>query len=221
MNALLTYLSDSTHWSGEDGIPHRLVQHFEYSIGALLLVLLIALPLGLFIGHTGRGSVAIAGFANALRALPSYGLLVLIVVWASAYITGDFGYLGPALLVLIVLGVPAVVSNTYAGIENVEPAARDAARGMGMTGWQVLWRVEVPNALPLIISGIRSAILQIVATATVAASVTLGGLGRLILDGLQQQDYGQMATGALLVAVMALALDVLLALVPRPTRAVG
>ncbi|MFI7586422.1 ABC transporter permease [Spongisporangium articulatum] len=215
MNVVITYLQDSTHWSGEDGIPHRLVQHVEYSLGALLVVLVIALPLGLYIGHTGRGSVAIAGMANALRALPSYGLLVLVVVWASSYFSGDFAYLGPALLVLVVLGVPAVLSNTYAGVENVDPAVRDAARGMGMTGWQVLWRVEVPNALPLIISGVRSAVLQIVATATVAASVTLGGLGRLILDGLQQQDYGQMAAGALLVAVMALALDLVLALVQR------
>ena len=215
MNGIVSYLSDSAHWSGEDGVPHRLLQHVEYSLGSLLIVLLVALPLGLLVGHTGRGALGIAGVANALRAIPTFGLLIYVVVTVAAVLTGDFAYLAPTLLVLVILGVPAVLLNTYAGVQNVDPAARDAARGMGMTGWQVLWRVEVPNALPLIISGVRSAVLQIVATATIAAYVSLGGLGRFIVDGLSQRDYGQMASGALLVAVLALALDLLLALVQR------
>lgn len=215
MNGIVTFLSNSEHWSGEDGVPHRLLQHVEYSLGALVVVLLIALPLGLYVGHTGRGALGIAGVANALRAVPTFGLLLFVVLGLSGYLGGDTTYLLPSLLVLIILGIPAVLSNTYAGVQSVDPAARDAARGMGMTGSQVLWRVEVPNALPLIISGVRSAVLQIVATATIAAYVSLGGLGRLILDGQQQRDYPQMLAGAVLVAVLALVMDLLLALVQR------
>ena len=211
MSGMITFLSDSVNWSGEDGIPHRLVQHLEYSFGALIFVLLIGLPLGLYVGHTGRGGVAIAGTANALRALPTFGLMVYVVVAFSGSLPGSVAYLGPALFVLVVLGIPAVLSNTYAGVQSVDPQARDAAKGMGMTGMQVLWRVEVPNALPLILSGIRNAILQIVATATIAAYVGLGGLGRFILDGQAQRDYSQMAAGAVLVGALAVALDLLMA----------
>jgi osmoprotectant transport system permease protein len=211
MNGMITFLTDSVNWSGEDGIPHRLVQHLEYSFGALIFVLLIGLPLGLYVGHTGRGGVAIAGTANALRALPTFGLMVYVVVAFSGSLPGNVAYLGPALFVLVVLGIPAVLSNTYAGVQSVDPEARDAAKGMGMTGMQVLWRVEVPNALPLILSGIRNAILQIVATATIAAYVGLGGLGRFILDGQAQRDYNQMAAGAVLVGLLAVALDLLMA----------
>ena len=113
----------------------------------------------------------------------------------SGRLPADLAYLLPAIIVLVILGDPAVLSATYAGIQNVDPAARDAAKGMGMTGRQVLWRVEVPNALPLIFSGVRSSMLQIVATATIAAYVSLGGLGRFIIDGQAQQDYPQMAAG--------------------------
>jgi osmoprotectant transport system permease protein len=215
MNGMVDYLTDPAHWSGEDGIPARLSEHLGYSLGALVIVLLIALPLGLYVGHTGRGALAIAGSANALRAIPTFGLLVFAVVALSDHLSGDLYYLGPSLLVLVILGVPAVLSNTYAGVQNVDPAARDAAKGMGMTGAQVLWRVELPNALPLIISGVRSAILQIVATATIAAFVSLGGLGRLIIDGQKQRDYPQMLTGALLVALLALVIDLALALLQR------
>jgi osmoprotectant transport system permease protein len=211
MNGVGAFLTNSAHWSGEDGIPHRLLEHLGYSFGALLFVLLIGLPLGLYVGHTGKGALAIAGSANALRAIPTFGLLVYVVIALSGHLPGRISYLGPSLLVLVVLGIPSVLSNTYAGVQSVDPAARDAARGMGMTNWQVLWRVEVPNALPLILSGIRNAILQIVATATIAAYVSLGGLGRFILDGLSQRDYPQMAAGAILVSVLAIVLDLLMA----------
>lgn len=211
MNGMVDYLTDSAHWSGPDGIPQRLLEHLGYSFGALLFVLLIGLPLGLYVGHTGRGALAIAGTANALRALPTFGLLIFVVIALSGTLPGSISYLGPSLLVLVVLGIPAVLSNTYAGVQSVDPAARDAAKGMGMTGSQVLWRVEVPNALPLILSGIRSAILQIVATATIAAYVSLGGLGRFIIDGRAQRDYSQMAAGAVLVGLLAVALDLLMA----------
>jgi osmoprotectant transport system permease protein len=211
MNGMVDYLTDSTHWSGSDGIPQRLLEHLGYSFSALLFVLLIGLPLGLYVGHTGRGALAIAGTANALRALPTFGLLIFVVIALSGVLPGSISYLGPSLLVLVILGIPAVLSNTYAGVQSVDPAARDAAKGMGMTGSQVLWRVEVPNALPLILSGIRSAMLQIVATATIAAYVSLGGLGRFIIDGRAQRDYPQMAAGAVLVGLLAVALDLLMA----------
>ena len=215
MGVIWDYLGDPSHWSGSDGVPARVLEHLEYTFLALAFVCLIALPLGLFVGHTGRGSVAIAGTANALRALPDFGLLVYVVLLISGKLPASLAYLLPSVLVLVILGIPAVLSATYAGIQAVDPAARDAAKGMGMTGSQVLWRVEVPNALPLMLSGIRSSMLQIVATATIAAYVSLGGLGRFILDGQSQRDYSQMAAGAVLVGVLAILLDLLVAGIQR------
>jgi osmoprotectant transport system permease protein len=155
--------------------------------------------------------------ANAIRALPSVGLLVLLVVIIAPHFYGrtDTGYVIPTEIVLVLLAVPSILSNTVAGVQNVDPAVRDAAYGMGMTGPQVLFRVELPNALPLIFSGFRSATLQVIATATIASYVTLGGLGRFIYDGLAQQDYPQMISGGLLVAALALVSDLLLALAQR------
>ena len=215
MGVIWNYLGDPAHWSGSDGVPARVLEHLEYTFLALAFVCLIALPLGLYVGHTGRGSVAIAGTANALRALPDFGLLVYVVLLISGRLPAGLAYLLPSVLVLVILGIPAVLSATYAGIQAVDPAARDAAKGMGMTGSQVLWRVEVPNALPLILSGVRSSMLQIVATATIAAYVSLGGLGRFIIDGQSQRDYSQMAAGAVLVGLLAIVLDLLVAGIQR------
>jgi len=215
MGVIWDYLGNGSHWSGPEGVPARVVEHLEYTFLALVFVCLIALPLGLFVGHTGRGSVAIAGTANALRALPDFGLLVYVVLLISGRLPAGLAYLLPSVLVLVILGIPAVLSATYAGIQAVDPAARDAAKGMGMTGSQVLWRVEVPNALPLILSGVRSSMLQIVATATIAAYVSLGGLGRFIIDGQSQRDYSQMAAGAVLVGLLAIVLDLIVAGIQR------
>jgi osmoprotectant transport system permease protein len=215
MGVIGDYLGNSANWSGSDGIPARLVEHLQYTFVALAFVCLIALPLGLYVGHTGRGSFFIAGSANALRALPDFGLLVYVVLLISGSLPASLAYLLPATIVLVILGIPATLSATYAGIQNVDPAARDAAKGMGMSGTQVLWKVEVPNALPLILSGIRSSMLQIVATATIAAYVSLGGLGRFIIDGQSQRDYSQMAAGAVLVGGLAIVLDVIVAGIQR------
>lgn len=211
------YLGAGEHWSGPDGIPARLGEHVYYCGLALAIALILALPLGLLIGHTGKGTGIVAAVANALRALPTIGLLVFFVVLISPHVRGkgDAAYLIPSAIVLVLLAVPSILSNTFAGVQNVDRAARDAAKGMGMTGWQVLWRVELPCALPLILSGVRSAALQLVATATIAAYVSLGGLGRFVFDGQAQQDYPQMASGALLVAGLALAVDLGLAAVQR------
>jgi osmoprotectant transport system permease protein len=213
MGGVVDWLSSADHWSGPDGIWTRLGQHLWYTLLAVVIAAVVALPLGAAIGHSGRGVAVVSGLANAFRALPTLGLLIVLTLWSFEVLKGDFASLAPSILVLVVLAIPPILSNTYAGIAAVDPAARDAARGMGMTGGQVLRRVELPVALPLLISGVRSAYLQVVATATIAAVVGLGGFGRYVLDGLAQQDYGKMVAGALLVALVAILGDRLLALV--------
>ena len=153
--------------------------------------------------------------ANALRAVPTLGLLFALTLVLLPRLPGDAAFLVPSVIVLVLLAIPSILSGTYAGVESVPPAARDAARGIGMTGRQVLWQVELPIALPLLLSGLRAAVLQVVATATVAAYVGLGGLGRFLIDGLATQDYASTAGGALLVALLALALDAPFALLSR------
>ena len=217
------WLSTSAHWHGPDGVPIHLKEHLQYSLIALLIAAAIALPLGLLIGHTGRGSFVVVAIANSFRALPTVGLLTFFVTLLAPHIhsTGSATYLIPSEIVLVLLAIPSMLTNTYAGINAVDPAVRDAARGMGMRGSQTLWQVELPNALPLIFSGIRSSFLQVIATATITAYVSLGGLGRYLIDGLAQRDYPQMASGAVLVAVLALLVDVLLGAVQRYTVSRG
>jgi osmoprotectant transport system permease protein len=215
INGILDFFKDGANWHGEDGIPARLLEHLGYSFGSVLIALLIALPLGLYIGHTGKGSAAVVGLANSVRALPTVGLLYLVVLLLQAKLPAGIAYLGPTLIVLVVLAVPPILSNTYAGVDGVDPAVRDAAYGMGMTGPQVLARVEVPSALPLIFSGLRSAVLQVIATATIAAYVSLGGFGYFIREGQQTSQYYEMASGAVLVAVLAVVCDLILAAAQR------
>ena len=147
--------------------------------------------------------------------MPTLGLLFALTLVLLPRLPGDAAFLVPSVIVLVLLAIPAILSGTYAGVEAVDPAARDAARGIGMTGSQVLWKVELPIALPLLLSGLRAAVLQVVATATVAAYVGLGGLGRFLIDGLATQDYAMTAGGAILVAFLALALDAPFALLGR------
>jgi osmoprotectant transport system permease protein len=201
---VFSYLLDPTHWTGAQGIPVRLLEHVGYVLLTLLIALVIAMPIGAWIGHTGRGGFLAVGLANGLRALPTLGLLVLIVG-----VTG-LGLLGP-ITALVILAVPPILAGTYAGVRNVDPAVVDAARGMGMGGREVLLGVELPNALPLIMGGIRSSTLQVISTATIAAFVALGGLGRYIIDGLAVHDFPQMIAGSILVALLAVSVDLLLA----------
>ncbi len=211
------FLRNSANWHGNTGIPQRVWEHLQYSGIALLIAALIGLPLGLLVGHTGKGSFAIT-VANSLRALPTFGLLVFFVVLISPHIhgKGDAAYLIPNEIVLAFLAIPGIMANTCAGVQNVDAEARDAARGMGMRGWQVLRRVEFPCALPLIISGIRNATLQIVATVLVSAEVGLGGLGRYVVDGLSEGNYfSEMAPGAVLIAALAILLDLFWASIQR------
>lgn len=212
---IIDWLTDPANWSGPDGVPTRLFEHVWYCALALAIASLVAVPAGLAIGHTGRGRFFAVNLAGAARAIPSLGLLYVLVLWLFPKLAGDSAFLVPTLIVLVVLAIPPLMAGAYAGVEGVDPAARDAARGMGMTGGQVLRKVEVPCAMPLIFSGMRSATLQVIATATIAATVSLGGLGRLLIDGLSIQDYGKVASGAILVAALALLADLAFALVQR------
>ncbi|WP_280386216.1 ABC transporter permease [Nocardia wallacei] len=198
------YLTDSANWGGSSGIDHRLLEHLWYSFLAVALSAVIAIPIGLLVGHTRRGAALIVGFANAMRALPTLGLLTFVVLLLGLGLI-------PPLLALITVGIPPLLAGAYAGIANVHPDVVDASRAMGMTEGQVLFRVEVPNALPVLLTGLRSATLQVVATATIAAYVNLGGLGRYIFDGISLYKYDRVLVGALLVAALALALDAILA----------
>lgn len=200
----LSYVSTAGNWTGPVGLAARILEHLEYTALAVGASALIAIPVGLIIGHTGRGTLLVVGAVNGLRALPTLGVLL--------FGTLLFGLgLGPSLVALMLLGVPALLAGTYAGIANVEPTVVDAARAMGMTEAQVLLRVEVPNALPLILGGLRNATLQVVATATVAAYASLGGLGRYLIDGIKEREFHLALVGALMVAALALVLDGLLA----------
>lgn len=215
IGGIVGWLSDPANWSGSDGVPQRVYEHLQISVAALIVAAIIAVPLGLYVGHTGRGRFVVVNIAGAARAIPSLGLLFLAALWLGPQLRGDSAYFVPSLLALVVLAVPPILSGAYAGVESVDPAARDAARGMGMRGREVLLKVELPCALPLLFSGLRSAMLQIIATATIAATVSLGGLGRFLIDGLAVRDYPQMASGAVLVAVLALLVDLLLAAAQR------
>jgi osmoprotectant transport system permease protein len=207
-NKFRDYVTDPANWHGPDGVPTRILEHLEYTVLAVAIASAIALPLGLLIGHTGKGAFLAINLGNAARAIPTVGLLVLAVTWRGLGLI-------PVLIALVALAIPPVLTATYAGIQSVEPATVNAARGMGLSERQVLQLVEVPIALPLILSGIRSATVQVVATATIAAYVALGGLGRLLIDGLSVRDYGKMTFGALLVALVAIGADVLFALIIR------
>lgn len=201
----ISYVLTADNWTGPVGLAARVLEHLEYTALAVGASALIAIPVGLIIGHTGRGTLLVVGAVNGLRSLPTLGVLL--------FGTLLFGLgLGPSLVALMLLGVPALLAGTYAGIANVEPTVVDAARAMGMTEAQVLLRVEVPNALPLILGGLRNATLQVVATATVAAYASLGGLGRYLIDGIKEREFHLALVGALMVAVLALVLDGLLAI---------
>ncbi|MEU1705513.1 ABC transporter permease [Streptomyces sp. NPDC005706] len=192
------FFGDGAHWHGQDGIPTRVGEHILYSLEAVGIAAVIGLPVGLVTGHHGRGGNALASIATAARALPTFGLLVLMFTWFG------FGLL-PVMIPLVALAVPPILVTSYEAVRSVDPPPVDAARGMGMPEARILFQVELPVALPLILSGLRTAAIQVVSTATIAAYVSFGGLGRYIIDGLAQRDYEKVVGGATLVVGMALA----------------
>jgi len=220
LNSIGGWLTDPAHWTGPNGIPQRVLEHLIYSGISLVIAALIAIPLGVIVGHSGRAKWTVS-LANSLRAVPSLGLLFAVALWLGPKIASSLAYVIPSVIVLVLLAVPPILSGTYAGIQGVDPAARDAAKGMGMRGGEVLRRVELPCALPLLLSGVRSATLQVIATATIAASISLGGLGRYLIDGLSVSDYAEMASGAILVAALALVMDGILSIVQRTAVSPG
>lgn len=211
--ATLQWLTDPAHWQGNDGIPTRLGEHVHLSVESVAIGALIALPVGIVLGHYGRfGNLAI-NISNIGRAVPSFGILVIAF---EVFGLGDL----PIVIALTALAVPPMVTNSYVAMREVDPDIKDAARGMGYRELAQVFRVELPLAVPLIMAGIRTSAVQVVATATLAALIAGGGLGRYIVDGLARNDNPRTLAGALLVAALALSTELLLAglqrvLVPR------
>ncbi|MER5636795.1 ABC transporter permease subunit [Kitasatospora sp. NPDC002227] len=205
---LNTFFTDPARHSGPDAITHRIAEHLAFCGEALLWSVLLAVPLGLLIGYTGRGAVAVTALTGVARALPTLGLVTLTVLLA--------GVGGTAVLVpLVALAAPPLLVATVEGIRGTDPEVRDAARGIGLTHRQVLFGVCLPAALPTLVAGLRTATVQVIATATVAAYVGLGGLGRYVMDGLATKDFPATAGGALLVVLLAVAAQLLFAALLR------
>jgi osmoprotectant transport system permease protein len=197
INFAWDWLKSPAQWHGSSGIPIRVLEHLYYSGLSLLVAAIIAIPLGILIGHTGRGSYLVVNLANIWRAIPTLGFLVLMVILIG------FSLL-TWLVPLVVLAIPPILVNTFQGVAGVDADLKDAALGMGMTQWQVVRKVEVPVASSLIILGLRTAAIFVVATATIAAYISLGGLGRYIIDGLASNNYAEVAGGAVVIVILAL-----------------
>ncbi|MEU1019134.1 ABC transporter permease [Streptomyces sp. NPDC005900] len=196
------WLTDPAHWAGDDGIWHRLTQHLVLTLACLLISCLIALPVALVLGHLGKGGALAVNLSNVGRAVPTFAVLVLLLLTPL----GTWGD-GPTVVALVLFAVPPLLTNAYVGMRGVDRGVVQAARGMGMTGRQMLWRVELPLALPLVLSGVRIAAVQLVATATIAALAGGGGLGRIITAGFNLASTPQVVAGAVLVAVFALLVE--------------
>ena len=214
--AVARWFADGAHWRGTDGLLHRLSEHLVLSAVPIVIGCAIAIPVGLVLGHLGRGGAVALNVANVGRAVPSLAILVVAVPFVGIGAK-------PAYVALVALAVPPILTNTYVAMRQVDPQIKDAARGMGMTGRQMVTRVEVRLALPLILAGVRTSTFQVIATATLAAEVAAGGLGRLIVDGLAVRDDTQVFAGALAVATLALLVEALFAglqraLVPATLR---
>ncbi|WP_285725849.1 ABC transporter permease [Psychromicrobium xiongbiense] len=204
----IAWLSDPQNWWGDGSIMQRIGEHLGFTVLAVFLAALGAVPLGLYVGHTGHGRVVVVALGGMLRALPTLGLMTLLALLMG------LGLL-PPVLALVLLALPTILSACAAGVSTVNPAIVDAARGLGMTGWQILFQVEIPNGLAVILGGLRGCVLQVVATVAVVAYLPQGGLGRFLVDGLKTKDYGSVFGGAVVIAVLALVLDGLLALLSR------
>ncbi|MEU5001862.1 ABC transporter permease [Streptomyces sp. NPDC021622] len=198
------WLTDAAHWSGDDGIWHRLTQHLVLTVVCLLISCLIALPVALVLGHLGKGGALAVNISNVGRAVPTFAVLVLLLLTPI----GRWGE-GPTVVALVLFAVPPLLTNAYVGMRGVDRSIVQAARGMGMTGRQMLWRVELPLAMPLVLSGVRIAAVQLVATATIAALAGGGGLGRIITAGFNLASTPQVVAGAVLVAAFALLVEAL------------
>ncbi|MFI5041179.1 MAG: ABC transporter permease [Acidimicrobiales bacterium] len=203
-NSIPGWFNERSHWHGTNGIPHRLEEHLYICAVSLLVAAVVAMPLAVALGHIRRGGTGVQQLTNIGRAIPSLAVLVLAVPFLGIGAR-------PAELALILLAIPPLFTNTYAGMVGVDADVRDAALGAGMTAWQSTTRIELPLALPLILAGVRTAAFQVIATATLAAVIAYGGLGRYIVDGLAVQDLTQVTCGSILVIALALSVEGLFA----------
>jgi osmoprotectant transport system permease protein len=202
---VLSWFGDPANWSGPSGIPSRLSEQLFITIVAVGIAALVALPVGIATGHLGKGSAVVTSIANLGRAIPTFALLLLLAA------VGGVG-VGAAIIALVIFAIPPILTNANIGIANVDPAARNAGRAVGFTGRQLLWQIEFPLGLPLIFAGLRTATVQVTATATLAALVGGGGLGRFILDGFALQDTTMVLAGVVLVAFVTMTMEAILAL---------
>jgi osmoprotectant transport system permease protein len=218
------FLTSSDQWHGNESIPRLLGQHVQLTVVSVLAAAVIALPIGILLGHVRTGGTIAVNIANIGRALPAFALLILAVQWVG--IGDPTGVLTPvqsvpAFIAMFALAVPPMLANAYIGMATVDDEIRESARGMGMNGREMIWRVELPNAVPLVMAGVRTATVAVVATATLAAYVDSGGLGRYIVDGFAVNDNAKVFAGGLLVALLAIVLELLLALVQRAITSPG
>ena len=219
LGSVLAWLTDPAHWQGSDGIPTRIAEHLVLSGTAVGIAALVALPIGVLLGHTGRAGFLAINVANIGRALPSMALLALALPLAFSLGLG-LGF-WPTLLALVPLGIPPILTNSFVAVRSVDRDVVEAARGMGLSEWQVLRQAELPIAAPLMIAGVRNAAVAVVATATLGALVAGGGLGRYIVDGLARQQSDRLFVGALLVALLAVATELGFGLVERLVVSAG
>jgi osmoprotectant transport system permease protein len=213
-----SWLTTSANWSGAEGVWHRLSEHLEFSGVCLGLSLLVALPVAVVLGHLGRGGALAVNISNAGRAVPTLALMSVLILTPL----GNRSDYWPVVVSLTLFGIPPVLTNAYVGVREVDRDTVEAARGMGMTARQIILRVELPLAWPLVMTGVRTAAVQLVATATLAAMAGAGGLGRIITAGFDLQSTPQVVAGAALVAVLALLVEGVFALSERaldPMRA--
>jgi osmoprotectant transport system permease protein len=221
LDEVIAWLGQPAHWTGPDGMLPRMGEHLALSAFCIVLATLIALPLGLYIGHTGRGATLAIGVSNIGRALPTLAILGIVLTLTASLVPPYGFFLIPTVVALTALAIPPIVTNTYAGVREVDPEAIEAGRGMGMREMQLLGQVEIPLAVPAILAGLRISAVQVVATATLAAVLGAGGLGRLIIDGIAQHDDAQLFMGALLVALLSIATELAFALLQRLTVSPG
>ena len=217
----IAWLLDPTHWTGADGIPARLFEHVTISAAAVVVACLVAIPVGLWIGHTGRRAFVAINAANVGRAVPSYAVMAIILP-LSLSISPEYGLaLIPTFLAMTLLAIPPILVNTYAALREVDRDLIEASRGMGMREMQVLRQVELPIGLPIIVGGIRTAAVQVVATATLGAVFGYGGLGRYLIDGIARRDFDRLFAGVVLVAGLALITELGIALLQRRLTSAG
>jgi len=217
INGVVEWFQDPANWTGDDGVPNRLLEHGLLTLVALLAAMAVGLPLAVWLGHKRRFGTLAVNISNVGRAIPIVALLSLLALgFVGSADFGPFGRAGLATLITLALfALPPIITNAYVAVSGVDDDLVEAARGMGMDERQVLRRVELPVALPLIVSGVRLAVVQVWATATIAALVAGPGLGRIITHGYDANRPAEVIAGSLIVAVIALALEILMALLQR------